>query len=204
MAAAACVAGDGLAAIQRLPEATAGRERRIVVQAGQMAALGGLPLRQLLRLAGAVPVEAGAGAACAADELGALLAEGAAAALCRWDGQGGHGLVDLAGFAWACRQAGVPALVVCEDAGRPLPALDAGATLVLLDPATLFGGPSAGLILGEAAAVGRCRLQERGLGALFACPPATLAAVLAAVGHGAGDLAAGLALPDHWPQGGAT
>ena len=199
VAAAACITTGSLAAVTRLPRAP-GRERRIVLQRAQAGAIGAMPLLQLLRLAGARPTEVGTSVACAADELAAMLACGAAAGLCRHDGRPASDLVDLPGFVWACRRAGVPALVLCEGAVSPLAALDAGADLVLLDPAACYGGEAAGLVLGDAERVGWCRLQKRGPGALFDVAPARLEAVLAAVERAAGDLAAGLALADHWPD----
>lgn len=200
VAAAACVAGDDLAAVLRLPDA-GGRERRVVLPRRQVRALDGVPVLQLLRLAGAEPVEVGTARACGADELAALLAAGAAAGLCLPGAASGDG---LPGFAWACRAAGVPALVVCGEGGGPAPlaALDAGADLALAGTGFLPGAPGAGLILGRVDLVRRCALQGRGLGALVAADAATLGAVLAAAATAAVDPASGLALADPiWAAG---
>jgi seryl-tRNA(Sec) selenium transferase len=192
VAAAACIAGADLAAVQRLPDA-AGRPRRIVLQRGQAIELGGMPLLQLLRLAGAEPVEAGTARACAPDALAAALATGAAAGFCLAGAE--PGLVDMARCAWACRTAGVPSLVLADAVAGPLAALDAGADLVVIDVAALYGGPEAGVIAGRAGLVAACTLQERGVGALFRPAPATVAATLAAVRAAAGPAGA-LAVPD--------
>jgi L-seryl-tRNA(Ser) seleniumtransferase/D-glucosaminate-6-phosphate ammonia-lyase len=109
----------------------------------------------------------------------------------------------MAGFVWACRQAGVPALALLAGAEPgPPAALDAGADLVLLDPAITWSGPQAGLLAGRASLVEACRLQERGLGALFRPHPGTLAGVLATARAAAADLAAGRAFPE--PTGAAA
>jgi len=191
MAIGGCIAGPDLAAVLRLPE-VGGRERRVVLQRGQVRAIEGAPLLQILRLVGAQPVEVGTTTACAADELEAILAEGAAAGLYL----AGPPLVGLPGFVWACRSAGVPSVVVGDGTLSPLAALDAGADLVLVDPAPLHGGPSAGLVLGRSDLVRCCALQERGLGALFPAEEATLDAVVAAVAAAAGDPATGRAVAD--------
>jgi L-seryl-tRNA(Ser) seleniumtransferase len=191
MAIGGCIAGPDLAAVLRLPE-VGGRERRVVLQRGQVRALEGAPLLQILRLVGAEPVEVGD----ATDELAAFLAAGAAAGL--WlAGQTASGSpVDLPGFVWACRTAGVPSVVVCAEPTGPLAALDVGADLALADSAALHGGPAAGLILGRSDLVRRCAIQERGIGALFPTDEATLAAIVAAVEAAAGDPAGGRAVAD--------
>jgi D-glucosaminate-6-phosphate ammonia-lyase len=192
VAVAACIAGTELAAVQRLPD-TAGRPRRIVLQRGHAIELGGVPLLQLLRLAGAEPVEVGTVRRCAPDELDAALADGAVAGLCVAGTE--PGLVDTARCVWACRTARLPSLVVADAAAGPLAALDAGADLVVIDVAALYGGPEAGVIAGRAGLVAACTLQERGLGALFRPAPATVAATIAAVSAAAGPAGA-LAVPD--------
>jgi seryl-tRNA(Sec) selenium transferase len=196
VAAAACIAGESLGAVLRLPDA-GGRERRGVLLRGQVTAVDGISLLQLLRLAGAEPVEVGTAEAVQADELAAALGAGAAAGL--WVGGAGDGLLGPAAFAWACRTAGVPALVVADAALPPLAALDAGADLVLVDPCRLVAAPEMGLVLGRAGLVRACRLQERGLGALFRAEPDALAAAAEAFRTAAETLAGGIAVPEPAP-----
>jgi L-seryl-tRNA(Ser) seleniumtransferase len=196
VAVAGCVTGSDLATALRLPDVDR-RERRIVLQLGQAAELGGVRLLQVLRLAGAQPVTVGMARACNEDELAATLAEGASAGLFVADpANDATGLVPLAPFVWACRRAGVPSLVLVPG-GLPLAALDAGADLVVVDVARVYGGPEAGLIAGRADLVAACALQERGLGALFRPAPETVAGSLATVRRASLDLAGGLAVADH-------
>jgi seryl-tRNA(Sec) selenium transferase len=192
VAAAACIAGSDLAAVQRLPDA-AGRRHRIVLQRGQAVELGAVPLLQLLRLAGAEPVEVGTARACAPDAFAAALSTGTAAGLCLAGAE--PELVDMARCVWACSAAGVPSLVLADATTGPLAALDAGADLVVIDVAALYGGSEAGVIAGRADLVAACTLQERGLGALFRATPRAVAATLEAV-RAAAELAGALALPD--------
>jgi L-seryl-tRNA(Ser) seleniumtransferase len=192
VAVAAAITGGDAAAALGLPDA-AGRERRVVVQRGQMVELGGLSLARLLRFAGAVPVEAGTVERCPAEEVAALLADGPAAGLFveRADSAG---LVGLAEFVWACRRSGVPALAL--PAGAPLAALDAGADLVIVDLAHAYGGAGLGLIAGRADLIAACAVQEAGVGALFPATPTAVAEAVALVRAAAADLAAGRAVAD--------
>jgi seryl-tRNA(Sec) selenium transferase len=192
VAAAACIAGSDLAAVQRLPAAT-GRPHRIVLQRGQAVELGGVPLLQLLRLAGAEPVEVGTARACAPDAFAAALSTGTAAGFCLAGAE--PGLVDMARCVWACRRAGVPSLVLADATAGPLAALDAGADLVVIDVAALYGGPETGVIAGRADLVAACALQERGLAALFRAAPGAVAATLDAV-RAAAAPAGALAMPE--------
>jgi seryl-tRNA(Sec) selenium transferase len=193
VAAAACIAGLDLAAVRRLPQ-THGRECRLVLQRRQAVELAGVSLLQLLRLAGAAPVEVGTASGCETEELSAHLAEGAAAGLFLAEGVAPG---ELPAFVWACREARVPALVLADPTAGPLAALDAGADLVLVDVARTYGGPALGLIVGREPLVRACALQERGLGALFPVGAEELAATVAAVEAAAVELAGGLAVPAH-------
>ena len=191
VAVAATITGCDLAAALRLPDA-GGRERRIVVQRGQMVEFGGLSVAQILRIGGALPVEAGTVERCREREVSALLAEGAAGGLFI-EGAPGSELLGMAELVWACRRAGVLSVVV--PATTPLAALDAGADLVVVDVARAYGGPEIGLIVGRADALAACAVQQSGLGALFRASDESLAAAVAAVRAAAADLAAGRAVP---------
>lgn len=186
VAVAASMAGGDLTAVLRLPDGGE-HERRVVVQRAHMVEIGGVLLAQLLRLAGVVPVEVGAVDGCRQDELAAALADGAAAGVhVERDGPADAHGVGIAGFVWACREAGVQSIVVLVGSTGPLAALDAGADLVVLDVAHAFGGPACGLIAGRADRIAACALQGRGLGALFGTSADVLAAVVAAI-RAAGD-----------------
>jgi D-glucosaminate-6-phosphate ammonia-lyase len=192
VAVAGRVAGMDLAAARRLPDA-AGRERRVVLPRAQVVELAGCSVLQLLRVAGAEPVEVGTVERCAVEELAAVLAEGAVAGV---HVERGPSPIGMAPFIWACRGAGVPAVVLGTGSAGPLAPLDAGADLLVLDVARCYAGPSAGLIVGRRDLVAACALQEQGIGALFRPDPETVAATLEAVRAAAADLAAGHAVPD--------
>lgn len=163
-AVAGCVAGADPTAVRALPDAR-GRPNRVVVQRGDVVDIGGGSILQLLRLAGAEPVEVGAVDRCGPDELRAALA-GATAGLFVWRAAAPAGLVDLPGFAWACRAAGSACVVALRGpAVTVAAALDAGARLVVADAAeALGGGPPLGLVAGAAPPVRACRAQAEGVG----------------------------------------
>lgn len=191
VAAAACIAGEDLAAVLRLPDA-GGRERRVVLQRAQARALGGLPVLQLLRFAGAVPVEVGTADAADEGELAAALGEGAAAGLLV--AGGAPGAIPLAPFARACRVAGVPVVVVGDAGLSPITALDAGADLALADASALVAAPPLGLIVGRAGLVRAAALQRRGIGGLVPAEAAAVAACVEAL-RAAADPAGAIAVP---------
>jgi L-seryl-tRNA(Ser) seleniumtransferase len=194
MAVAGAISGRDLAAVLQLPDA-GDRERRAVVRRGHMVEIDGVRLGQLLRLAGAVPIEVGTVDGCPEDELATVLGHGAACGIhidrsMSSDRPSG----DMAAGVWACRQAGVPAIVVLLGSVGPLAALDAGADLVVLDVKRFFGRPALGLILGRTDRIAACELQARGLGGLFGVAVEALAEAVTAVGAAAGDPAGGRAM----------
>ncbi len=146
-----CAGGDG--------------PNRIVLQRGHVVDIGGGSIPQLLRLAGAAPVEVGAVDLCRVDDLrAALLAPGTAAGLFVLGPAAPAGLVDLPGFVWCCGEAGRTALVAIRGGAASPAALDAGADLVVADAAEVFGGPPLGLVAGRAPLVRACLAQRDGLG----------------------------------------
>lgn len=150
--------------------ATAACGQGVVIQRGHVVDIGGSPLR-LIALAGCRAVEVGLVDRCdaveveeAAAEVGLFVAEAAR-----------PGLVDLPSFLWACRRAGRPAIVYLGTQTAWIPALDAGADLVVVDLGRSVGTPGA-VVAGRAGLVGRVRAFVESLSVLLAAPPEILAA----------------------------
>lgn len=158
----------------------------VAVPRSHMVQVGDLPLPELLRLTGTVPVGVGDVDGFAAGELAAaapavlLIADRMAPA-------------ELAAALWACRSAGVLSVVAAGATMEPLALLDGGADLVLLDVARHHGGPATGVIAGGAELVAACARQR--IGALFRADADELAGTLAALKAAAGDPAAGRVMP---------
>lgn len=148
-AAAQLARADGDGGNRRAERHRHGRPQ-VVVQRGQALTVWGEPVLELVRLAGLRAREVGAVDACGDEELRRAL--GGAAGLLHV-GVDRPGLVPLAQALWAAREAQVPVAVIDRDGEAWAGALDGGARLVVLDAAA-FGGPQAGVILGEAAASG--------------------------------------------------
>ncbi|MFO1066993.1 MAG: hypothetical protein U1E14_00530 [Geminicoccaceae bacterium] len=168
---AALLAANGGAALLLAVAAAVPCGERLVLQRGHVVDLGGSPL-DIVRLAGAVPVEVGFADACGEKALGAAMA-GARAGLFV-GGVAADGLLDLPRFAWACHQAGVPAIVHLNSGRDWTARLDAGADLVVVD-LMRSAGVDGGLVLGRADLVAMARERLAAVPSLLA-PPAGLAA----------------------------
>lgn len=177
VAVAACLAGERLAHVDRLPEDGG----RIVLQQAHAIRFG-CRLEQILALAGAVPVPIGSADVAALYQLEGALADGAVGALfvVRPD-RAGQTLVDLPSFLFAAHARRLPVVVVAPEANDWTGLLDAGADLVVLDAAAALGGPSAGIIAGRAELVRAARLQRLGVGGLVQPTPALLDEVAASL-----------------------
>lgn len=195
VATAACVAGGDLAAVLALPEAR-GRPRSIVLPRAQVVELDGVSLLQLIRLAGGEAVEVGTVERCRAEDVETALVRDAVAGLYLRQPDRPAGILSLPAFVWACRAVRATALVVDVTGEGPLPALDAGAGMVLFDPARCRPeAPSLGIVAGSAAALAGCALQERGLGALFPVAAERAEAATAVIEAAAANLSLGLGVP---------
>lgn len=158
---------------------------RLAVPRGHLARVGGVPLLDLLRVAGVAPVEVGDVDGYAPEEL--ATAEAALLVGVR------SGMAEIASTLWACRAAGIVSIVVAGATAPPLALLDAGADLVAIDVAELYGGPPTGVVAGASALVAACSRQR--VSALFRALPDECAATLAALQAAAGDPAAGAVMP---------
>lgn len=159
---------------------------RVAVPRGHMVRIGDLPVPELLRLTGSMPVGVGDADGFEAGELAAA----APAVLLVADR---IAPTELAAALWACRSAGAVAVVAAGATMGPLALLDGGADLVLLDVARHHGGPTTGVVAGGAELVAACGRQR--IGALFRAHPDELAGTLAALKAAAGDPAAGRVMP---------
>jgi seryl-tRNA(Sec) selenium transferase len=161
---AALLTANGGAALLLAVAAAAPCGERLLLQRGHVVDLGGSPL-DIVRLAGAVPVEIGFADWCSQMALEAALS-GARAGLFV-GGIAVNGLLDLPRFGWACHQAGVP-VIVHLNRGRDWKArLDAGADLVVVDLARSLG-IDGGLVLGRADLVATARRRRDGVASLLA------------------------------------
>lgn len=160
---AAAMAGDDLAAIERLPDAT-GLRSEVVLLAGHAINFGA-PITQMIRLAGATPVIAGQATSSSGWQVeGAITPRTAAGVFvvshhCTRTEQ-----VGLPLFAEICHAAGVPVIVDAASEYDLRGFLAQGADLVIYSGHKFLGGPTSGIVAGRRDLVRAAWLQNRGIG----------------------------------------
>ena len=177
---AAAMTGTDLARVERLPD-VAGLKHRVILQKGHEVNYGAT-VTQMIRLAGATPVEIGTATACAAYQLEGAIDEHTAAAvyvLSHHTVQ--SGMIDLATFCAVCRARGVPVIVDAAAEYDWPGMLAAGATAVIFSAQKAPAGTTAGIIAGSRDFVRACYHQERGIGRPMKAGKENVAGAIAAL-----------------------
>ncbi len=160
---AACMTGDDLAKIERLPD-TEGLKGEVVLQKGHNCHFSG-EIGQMVRLSGAKLQEIGTVNRATTYELeGALNVHTAAALYVVSHQTSPIGMIKLTAFCNVCHIAGVPVIVDAAAQYDLKGFLGAGADLVLYSAHKFLGGLTAGIIAGRKDLVRACYLQEQGIG----------------------------------------
>jgi len=160
---AAAMTGADLGKVERLPDAS-GFRNRVVLQKGHEVNFGAT-VTQMIRIAGATPVEIGTATGCAAFQLEAAIDERTAAAvfvLSHHTVQ--SGLMDLKTFAAVCKAKGIPVIVDAAAEYDWPGMLRDGATAVVFSAQKAAAGTTAGVIAGSRDFIRACFYQERGIG----------------------------------------
>jgi D-glucosaminate-6-phosphate ammonia-lyase len=160
---AAAMTGADLGKVERLPDAS-GLKNRVILQKGHEVNFGAT-VTQMIRLAGATPVEIGTATGCAAFQLEAAIDERTAAAvfvLSHHTVQ--SGLMDLKTFSAVCKAKGVPVIVDAAAEYDWPGMLRDGATAVVFSAQKAAAGTTAGVIAGSRDFIRACFYQERGIG----------------------------------------
>lgn len=180
VAVAACMTGTDVAQIERIPD-TSGMKNEVVLLKGHDCSFGA-STSQMIRLAGARPVEVGTATYSAAYQLRAAITERTAAALYVVSHHTvPFGMLDLASFCAICRERGVPVIVDGAAQRNQADFLAAGADLTLVSAQKFLGGLTAGIIAGRADLVAACDLQRRGIGRPMKVGKEGIAGVIAAL-----------------------
>lgn len=160
---AAAMTGIDLAAVERLPDTSGGRNE-VILQRGHNVTYGG-HVTQNVTLTGAKVVEIGAATECGAYQLAAALGPKTAAAVYVVSHHTvPSGLIDLPTFCRMCHEKEVP--VIVDGAAEPDPRvfLAAGADLVITSMQKAFAGLTAATVAGRLDLVRACYLQDKGIG----------------------------------------
>jgi L-seryl-tRNA(Ser) seleniumtransferase len=180
LACAAAIAGDDLAAIERLPDA-GGRERRVAVMMSHMINYGA-PVPQAIAASGAAVVPLGTAALCEVYHLEAAIRDGLAAAVYVVSHHTvREGELPLSLFVALCRDAGVPVIVDMASEYDLGSAVALGADAVIWSGHKFLGGPTSGIVAGTAPMVRAMLLQNRGLGRLMKAGKEAVAGAMAAL-----------------------
>ncbi|MBL8599976.1 MAG: aminotransferase class V-fold PLP-dependent enzyme [Devosia sp.] len=202
MAIAGAMAGDRMAAIERLPDTT-GMKNEVVVQVGHLVNYGH-PIEQDVRLTGARVVPFGAVNSATQSQLEGAIGPNTAAALyvvshhCAPDGQ-----LPIADFVRVCHARGVPVIVDLAAEYDIHSYLRAGADITIHSAHKFLGGATAGVVAGRKELVRAAFLQGYGIGRPMKVGKEGIAAAIVALrAFAAGDRAAeraALLVPlNHW------
>ena len=177
---AACITGQRLLAIERLPDTT-GLKRDVLVQLGHMVGYGA-PLEQAIRITGARVLPLGTVSMVQAYQLEEAITEHTACAVfvvSHMTVQ--YGMLGLEQVCAICHAKGVPVIVDAASEYDLRGFLARGADLVLYSGHKFLGGPTSGIVAGTEELVRAAALQNRGIGRGMKVGKESIAGVMAAL-----------------------
>jgi len=177
---AACITGQRLLAIERLPDTT-GLRREVLVQLGHMVGYGA-SLEQSIRITGARVVPVGTVSMAQPYQLEDAITDDTACALfvvSHMTVQ--YALLTLEQVCLMCHAKGVPVIVDAASEYELRGFLARGADLVVYSGHKFLGGPTSGIVAGRADLVRAAALQNRGIGRGMKVGKESIAGVMAAL-----------------------
>jgi uncharacterized pyridoxal phosphate-dependent enzyme len=161
---AACITGDNIARIKRLPDTT-GMKDEVVIQKGHIITAGGAPISMNISITGAKTIEVGEAADCGSFQLeDAIGSNTAAAVFVAAQRARRPGLLSFKEFAEIAGRHQVP--VVVDAAGQMdyRRYIAEGADIVIYSGHKFLGAPTSGMICGRKDLIRAAYLQEFGIG----------------------------------------
>ena len=180
LAVAGTMTGDRLLAIERLPD-TAGLRREVLVQLGHLVGYGS-PLQQTIEMSGARVVPVGTISGTRAYQLEQSITEQTACAVfvvSHMTVQ--HAMLALEDVCRICHARGVPVIVDAASEYDLRGFLQRGADIVAYSGQKFLGGPTSGILSGDARLVHAASLQNRGIGRGMKVGKESIAGVMAAL-----------------------
>ena len=177
---AGTMTGDRLLAIERLP-CTTGLRNEVLVQLGHMVGYGA-SLEQTICMTGARVVRVGTVSKAQAYQLAEAINENTACAVfvvSHMTVQ--YAMLRLEEFCRICRAKGVPVIVDAASEYDLRAFLARGADLVVYSGQKFLGGPTSGVVAGNASLVRAAALQNRGIGRVMKVGKESIAGVMAAL-----------------------
>jgi L-seryl-tRNA(Ser) seleniumtransferase len=181
IATAACMTGPDLSKISRLPDAE-GLANEVLLQQAHDVNFG-VPISQMVRLAGASVVRLGTANHCDAFHLRGALSPRTAAVLFVVNGAV-NCVADLVPLAQCVEIAGATNVPIIVDAAAETdvrPFLQAGASIVISSGHKAMGAPTSGLLCGRKQLIRACYLQNWGIGRAMKVGKEGIAGLIAAV-----------------------
>ncbi len=180
LAVAACMTGERLLAIERLPDTT-GLKHEVPVQLGHLVGYGA-SLEQTICMTGAKLVQVGTVSGSAAYQLDEAIGGDTACAVyvvSHMTVQ--HKMLGLEEFCRICHAHGVPVIVDAASEYDLRGFLARGADLVVYSGHKFLGGPTSGIVAGRRDLVRAAALQNRGIGRGMKVGKESIAGVMAAL-----------------------
>lgn len=177
---AGTMTGDRLLAIERLP-CTTGLRNEVLVQLGHMVGYGA-SLEQTICMTGARVVPVGTVSKAQAYQLADAINDHTACAVfvvSHMTVQ--YAMLGLEEFCRICRAKGVPVIVDATSEYDLRAFLARGADLVVYSGQKFLGGPTSGIVAGNASLVRAAALQNRGIGRVMKVGKESIAGVIAAL-----------------------
>lgn len=163
IATAACIAGDNIGLVERMPDST-GLKNEIILQKGH-AVNYGAPLEQMIRLGGGIPVEAGQVNQTWAWHIESAITEKTAALLyCKSHHVQQETTISLQDMIAIAHNHHLPIIVdaAAEEDLQKYAAM--GADMVIYSGAKAVEGPTSGFITGKRDYIEKCKAQYKGVG----------------------------------------
>jgi L-seryl-tRNA(Ser) seleniumtransferase len=181
LATAACMTGPDLAKISRLPD-TEDLANEVLLQQAHDVNFG-VPISQMVRLAGARVVRLGTANHCDAFQLRGALSPRTAAVLYVVNGavSSAADLIPLAQCVAIASASSVPVIVDAAAETDVRPFLEAGASIVISSGHKAMGAPTSGLLCGRKELIRACYLQNWGIGRAMKVGKEGIAGLIAAV-----------------------
>jgi uncharacterized pyridoxal phosphate-dependent enzyme len=177
---AAAMTGLDPCKVEQLPDTT-GMKSRVVLQKGHEVHYGA-GVSQMIRLAGAQPVEIGTATSAALFQLrGALKPDVAAAVYVVSHHTVQHGMIPLIDFAAACHEFDIPVIVDAAAEYDWSGLLRQGADLIIFSAQKALLGPTAGIVAGRNDLVRACYHQEYGIGRAMKAGKESIVGTIAAM-----------------------
>lgn len=160
---AACISGDDIAKIERLPESE-GLKNEVIIQKGHAVNFGA-PVTQMIRLGGGVPVEVGQSNKADSYHIeGAINDRTAALIYIKSHHAVQKGMETIESMVNISGKYGIPLIIDAAAEEDLKKYISLGADLVIYSGGKAIEGPTSGFITGGKDLIKCCRLQYKGIG----------------------------------------